>query len=192
MHASSEPVIQPEWQTDPEPNQPSETIRWLYQAQRFSLVRLHISVFAVGSVALLCINLLAGSSRVWASTWIGAWAMLVIMHGVVAVIATLAIQLLADDEDLRPASEVIWEPATTWSAPPPVPPSPPPSEPTVTLTPDPWNTKQPAAKDEERVSWKAASDAAWLNHPLGPSLNEMTDRHKSPEAAESSADQKPS
>ena len=175
MHASSEPVIQPEWQAEPEPEQPSDLMRWLYQAQRFSLVRLHISVFALGSVALLCINLLAGSAGIWASTWIGAWAMLVVMHSVIAVIATLAIQLLADDEDVRPASEVSWEPAATWSAPPPAPLSPPPSEPAEPTASNPWHVTPPPPKEEERVSWKAASDVAWLNRPPDPNLNQRPD-----------------
>lgn len=170
MQASTEPVIQPEWRRNPEPEPSSDVTRWLHQAQRFSLVRTHISVFAVGSVALLCINLLAGSPQVWASTWISAWALLIIIHAVVAVIATLAIQLLAEDEAVRPASEVSWEPAATWSAPLPEPSEP--EAPSPARPTDPWQAQPPPPSDEERVSWKAASDAAWLNRPAEPDRDE--------------------
>lgn len=173
--------MQPEWRQDPDPvpesGLPTDMTRWLYHARRFSLVRAHISVFAVGSVLLLSVNLLAGSSRVWASTWISAWALLIIMHAIVAGIATLAIQLMADDDEIRPASEVSWEPATTWTAPPPVA-GPEPAEPQPAAKPDSarWPEPVPPVKDEERVSWKAASDAAWLTRPTGPDPDELTPR----------------
>lgn len=161
MHPSSEPVVQPEWQArvdDPR----SDTTRWLHRVQRFSFVRVHISVFAVGSVLLLTINLLAGSAHIWADRWITAWGLVIIIHATLAGIASLALQLMAED-DIRPASEVSWDPTHAWTEPEPAPawPDAPPA-PVTQPNPDPWQAPPPPPRDEERVSWQAASDAAWL------------------------------
>lgn len=174
MQSPTQPVIQPEWQPEKE-EAPLDATRWLYRAQRFSLVRAHISAFAVGSVSLLAVNLLAGSPNVWASTWITAWGLIVIMHAIIAGIASLGVQLLGDEEDIRPASEVSWEPAATWQG--------------AADSPDgksDWHNDLDATEtrprsdelwhgpgappdEEDRVSWQAASDAAWLTHSSGKS-----------------------
>lgn len=158
MNSPTEPIMQPEWVVGSHPPVPGEN-RWLYRAQRFSFVRLHVSIFAIGSVALLALNLLARSESIWADTWISAWGVLVLIHAVVASIATLAIQLLAEDEEIRPADEVQWSPATTWVAPEPVRPAPPDNPWQDVTAPD--DEEEP----EERVSWKTAADAAWLTRP---------------------------
>lgn len=82
-------------------------------------LRGHISVFALGSVILLAINLLRGSGGIWADTAIGAWAVLVLAHGILLVIARLLQELMADEEDagIRPASEMHWNTPSTWTLP---------------------------------------------------------------------------
>lgn len=167
MQPPSGPATNPEWATTPTPP-PDEINPWLEHARQFSYVRAHISAFAIGSVLLLTLNLLVQSPEIWADTWITAWGMIVVMHGVVASIATLATQLMAED-DVRPASEVDWRPVdsgATWQAPKPEPPAAPPETPAdawqaAATQPGPANTTE----TEERVSWQAAADAAWLNRP---------------------------
>lgn len=169
MDPSTEPVMQPEWLPEPRPKEPSYSARdYLDQVQQLSLVRTHISVFALGSVFLLVLNLLAGSASIWATTWIAAWVLIVVMHGIAAGIAGLVLQLLAEDDDIRPASEVRWSPAETWSPPPAesveswdAPPTQP-TAPSATPLSDQWKAPPPPPKDDERVSWKTASQVAWL------------------------------
>jgi hypothetical protein len=177
MHSPTDPIVQPEWVAGARPPVAEEN-RWLYQAQRFSLVRLHVSVFAIGSVVLLALNLLARSATIWADTWIAAWGVLVLIHAVVASIATLVIQLLAEDADVRPATEVQWSPAATWIAPEPARPAPP---------DDPWKdvtAPDDAEEPEDRVSWKTAADAAWMTRaePDAPSQDDETSPSPSPPA----------
>jgi hypothetical protein len=151
-------------------------------------LRAHISTFAIGSVILLVINLLRGSGGIWADTAIGAWGILIVAHGIAMIIARLLQELLADggDEQIRPASEVRWNTPSTWTLPPRARDAAPPS---AAGTPSPTPPDVPrmdaeaaaaAARDRrraeaagttapppppdtgERVSWKAATDAAWL------------------------------
>ncbi len=151
-------------------------------------LRGHISVFALGSVILLTANLLRGSGGIWADTAIGAWGVLVVAHGIMMIIARLLQELLADeeDEDIRPASEMHWNTPSSWTLPPrirdlrhakdaPAPITPtldaeasaaaaaardrkPRSEPPATAAKPP----APEPDASERVSWQAATDAAWL------------------------------
>jgi hypothetical protein len=156
---------------------------WLSLARSFDAVRLHISLFALGSVLLLAVDLLRSPEHVRADTWVAVWGLLVIMHAVAAGIVTLTMQLMAGDE-LRPASEVRWDPMRTWTLPapatevygppvvteagPPVPeqapatpPQPQPPAPTVSG----WRAPVPEAAEPaagERASWQEASVAAWL------------------------------
>lgn len=168
MQSSSGPAANQEWAATPTPT-PDEINPWLDHARQFSYVRAHISAFAAGSVVLLGLNLLMQSPDIWADSWITAWGLIVVMHVVIASIATLTVQLMAEDDDIRPASEVNWRPvnpAATWQAPKPEPPA----EPEAPV--DAWQAasapKEPASTEEgERVSWQAAADAAWLNRSGG-------------------------
>jgi hypothetical protein len=160
------PVSGQEWHA----TNPSAADIWLGHLGRVSYIRGHISVFAVGSVVLLVANLLSGSGGVWADTAIVAWAVLVVVHGIIAVIARLLQELLADDEGEpkpRPASEMRWSSPSTWaiqprsrevSASPARAPNAAPSAPPPGATETPTTTPP----ESERVSWKAATDAAWL------------------------------
>lgn len=163
----------------------SDSARWLSRAQRFSLVRAHISLFAVGSVLLFSVNLLSASSSIWADNWVSSWALLVIIHAIVAGIATLAIQLLSEDDDIRPASEVSWASVATWVSSVRTPAAIPKAD-LPEKTVDPWHAAspeaepEPALNDDDRVSWKAASDAAWLAQPAnGEEEPESDAREKS-------------
>lgn len=151
-------------------------------------LRAHLSTFAIGSVVLLTINLMQGSGGVWADTAIGAWGILILAHGILLLIARLLRELMADDDDLqpiRPASEMTWSPQSSWSLAPHSQDGPAPSNgPTVasgspaTMNPAdaaeataaarergskwPRGKRKADAEEPERVSWQAATDAAWL------------------------------
>lgn len=153
-------------------------------------LRGHISVFALGCVVLLVINLIRGSGGIWADTAIGAWAILLVVHGLILVIARLLQELLAEEEEapIRPASEIRWDAPSTWTLPQraserkeprPSRPAPVPATPVLDpqesaaaaaardrkprpAQPTPPETAAPETDDAERVSWQAATDAAWL------------------------------
>ncbi len=90
---------------------------WLTRLRSFSAVQAHVSLFALGSVLLLAMNLIRSPGDVRADTWIAIWGLIVIMHAVVTGIASLMMQLIAGDDELRPASEVRWDPMRTWQLP---------------------------------------------------------------------------
>lgn len=155
-------------------------------------LRGHISVFAIGSVILLAVNLLRGSGGVWADTAIGAWAVLVVAHGILLIIARLLQELLSDEDDagIRPASEVHWNTPSTWTLPHrirersngtasemPTPVTTPTLDPEASAAaaaardrgrkqappkPAPEPAPEPEVESSERVPWQAATDAAWL------------------------------
>lgn len=175
----------------PKPSTPRSN-PWLVHLSRGAWVRGHISLFAFGSVILLTANLLRGSGGIWADTAISAWAVLILSHGILMIIARLLQELLAEEEDsdIRPASEMHWNAPSTWTLPPRArerrqapPPAPSPAPPT--LDPEasaaaaaareprprpaaqepkepPRPAQEPEPADTERVSWQAATDAAWL------------------------------
>lgn len=142
---------------------------WVICLGRVSYLRGHLSVYAVGSVLLLALNLLFGDGGIWADTAIGAWGILVIAHGILIVIARLLRELLADeDKPVQPASNAGWETGSGWTLPmrsrqepspttPPAPTSPPTSP---KLPPEPA-APSPTSGEGERVSWKEATKAAW-------------------------------
>lgn len=127
--------------------------------------RAHISIFAVGSVLLLGIDLLSGGGGIWADTAIGAWGMLVVVHGILMIIARLLQELLADDgeQPIRPSSEMHWSAPTTWALPPHVPPGSRQDDPVQAPAPSDRTGQGENPPEPERVSWKAATDAAWLS-----------------------------
>lgn len=125
-----------------------------------------MSVLAVGSVLLLCANLLIGGENIWALTAIGIWALLLLVHVILVVIARLSLQLLEDEDEeevvLLPVKDAVIvsaphstsksspDPASTWAAA-----SPP-------ATPAHAN---PAPPEGESVSWDIATNAARLQRP---------------------------
>jgi hypothetical protein len=165
---------------------------WLTRLRSFSAVQAHISLFALGSVLLLAMNLVRSPCDVRADTWIAIWGLIVIMHAVVTGIASLVMQLVAGDDELRPTSEVRWDPMRTWqlpAAPPgtpvvgPIPvmeqAPPPPAVESVRedhtapapepaagpSAPSSWGIfepREPAPASGERASWMEAAPAAWL------------------------------
>src|SRR5688572_10790820 len=62
---------------------------WLTRLRSFSAVQAHVSLFALGSVLLLAMNLIRSPGDVRADTWIAIWGLIVIMHAVVTGIASL-------------------------------------------------------------------------------------------------------
>jgi hypothetical protein len=156
MHAP--PVTGPQGTTTRSP----ENNPWLDHLGRGMYLRAHISVFAVGCVVLLGIDLLGGSGGIWADTAIGAWGMLLVVHGILMIIARLLQELLADDDEqpIRPASEMQWHAPSTWTLPAWVQQQ---SSPSNRQTSDAAPAPPQAGTDNsDRVSWQAATDAAWL------------------------------
>jgi hypothetical protein len=103
---------------------------------------------------------------------IGAWALIGVMHAIIAGIASLILQLLAEDDDIRPASEVRWSrrrrgPRLSHQPSRRVPGVHRPLQrPQATADPLPINGRRPLPpKGHERVSWQTAAQAAWLARP---------------------------
>ena len=125
----------------------------------FRWVRAHVSLFAVGAVLLVCINLLMGSESLWSLTAIGIWAMLLVVHMVILAIARLSVELMADDDEeeivLLPVKDAVFiepkaDPPASWKT------QPPNAEPSEAETPSGPST----ATNGEKVSWQIATNAA--------------------------------
>lgn len=109
------------------PGRPFESLEWYRAAVRSSqsdergVARLltwlrgvefltaHISVFAVGIVALLIINLLRSPEDLWVDRVGAAWAMLLIIHGVgIGLVWAIALLGKDDDEALQVIPSAEW------------------------------------------------------------------------------------
>lgn len=128
----------------------------LLTLRQFRWFRGHVSTFAVGSVLLLTFNLLLPVRTVWAATLIGMWGVIVIAHLIVIAMARLGLELLEDDTPPRRVQMAPWRPAQYGP--------PPPSGWRVPPEDDPARAGA-SAHHGERMSWKSATDAAWLNRP---------------------------
>lgn len=124
----------------------------------FRWVRGHVSLFAVGAVLLVCINLLLSSDSLWSLTAIGIWAMLLVVHMVILAIARLSSELMADDEEeivLLPVKDAVFiepkaDPPASWTT------QAPGSETAAANEP----SSAAAADTDEKVSWQIATNAA--------------------------------
>lgn len=117
----------------------------------FRWVRAHVSIFAVGAVLLVAVNLIIGGARLWSLTAVGIWGMFLIVHLLLLAIARLSIELLADDDEevvLLPVRDAVIvdpqpDPTATW------------------FSVEPANsTESPAAESSDLVSWQVATDVA--------------------------------
>lgn len=84
-----------------QPVRPFESLEWYREAARnnfrddapssgfsawasgLGMLHAHVSVYAVGIVVLLGVNLLRSPEDIWAGRWIMAWTVLVLLHAVV-------------------------------------------------------------------------------------------------------------
>jgi hypothetical protein len=137
---------------------------WIDHLGRVSYIRGHISLFAAGSVILLAIDLLSGSGRVWADTAISLWAVLLVVHGILAVIARLLRELLSEDEPASPPiAEATWRLPGGWERPHgPEQPAPPAERPATPPAGQANGAIPRPNAGTERVSWAEATRAAWL------------------------------
>jgi len=189
-----------------QPHRPFESLEWYRDAVRndfrdngqegsfgrwargFGMLHAHMCFFAALAVFLFLINIARSPEHIWADKWIMAWTVLILIHAVGVGIVWALGQWSGDaaDEPLqmaysaRPAQAPMIEwgagetqdaefrataPATTpdaagpsWSG---------------------WNAApESAPADTERVSWKQASAAAWLDRgdTVQPHTNGATDK----------------
>ncbi|MDQ3654332.1 MAG: 2TM domain-containing protein [Chloroflexota bacterium] len=186
-----------------QPSRPFESLEWYRDAARnnfrdddprkglakwasgFGMLHAHVSLFAVGIVVLLAINLIRTPEDIWSGQWIMAWTVLLLLHAVVIGFVWAMQQWNGDAPDeallMAPAREREQPSAFNWglngseaqdvdfrvttetraSSPSPAP------DPVEDPSWMGWNA---AAEDEdppgaERASWKEASAAAWLDRP---------------------------
>lgn len=117
----------------------------------FRWVRVHVSFFTVGTIILVCANLLIGGSRMWSLTAVGIWSMFLIVHLVSLAIARLSAQLLQDDDEevvLLPVKDAVIvdpkpDPTATWLG-----------------VEKADSTTASTAEASEAVSWQVATDVA--------------------------------
>lgn len=188
-----------------QPTRPFESLEWYRDAARnnfqdddprqglarwaggFGMLHAHVSVFAVGIVVMLTINLIRTPGDIWSARWIMAWTVLLLLHAVAIGFLWAMRQWNSDAPDeallMAPAREREHVSTFSWglqsngndaqdvdfrvadepraSRPP--------------TGPDPvdapgwsgWNSSDEAdeAPGAERASWKEASAAAWLDRP---------------------------
>lgn len=118
----------------------------------FRWLRGHVSTFFVGMVLLVCINIVIGSSNLWAYTATGTWLLLLAVHGIVVAIARLTTVLLADNEDEEPNLLPVQDAVLVSIKP----------DPTATWVDAnvPIESSPPPPTHDETVSWQIATDAA--------------------------------
>ncbi len=185
-----------------QPARPLESLEWYREAVRnnfrdddpargfsgwasgLGVLHAHVSVFAVGIVILLGVNLLRSPGDIWAGRWIMAWTVLLVLHAVVIGFLWAMRQWNSDapDEALLMASPTVRRqpPAHGWGldddaqdvdfrvahgARPANDLPPGPVQPTGWAG---WNADGVDDLDEvqpasERASWREASAAAWLD-----------------------------
>lgn len=186
-----------------QPTRPFESLEWYRNAARnnfrdddprrglarwasgFGLLHTHVSLFAVGTVVLLVINLIRTPEDVWAGRWIMAWTVLLLLHAVVIGFLWALKQWDSEAPDeallMTPSREREPPPVFSWgldgangqdaqdvdfrvttATRRDVPTRSPDSNASSTWAG--WNTidqdEEPPAS--ERASWKEASAAAWL------------------------------
>ena len=144
-----------------------ERSTWTRWATGWGLLRTHLSVFAIGMVALYALYLFVEPGARWAGWWILAWTALIGIHAIV-VAMVWALRQWTDE----PADEPLFVPVRvapgTWTLQ---------QDGTVQdvdfRTPgadngestwNPWQTPEPEPEvpEIERASWSEAADAAWL------------------------------
>jgi hypothetical protein len=182
-----------------QPYRPFESLEWYREAARnnfrddagrsslarwasgVGMLHTHISLFAVGIVAMLTINLLRSPDNIWADKWSMAWTVLVLIHAVAIGIAWAIQQWNSDapDEALLMTNSLngqqspmfAWSESATQDVDYRV------SDNGDTDTPESiedgsvrpgwmgWNadTTEDGPQEGDRASWKEASAAAWLD-----------------------------
>lgn len=150
-------------------------------ARGFGMLHAHLCVYAVISVLLLLLNLLRSPEHIWADKWIMAWTVLILIHAVgVGIVWAIALwnadtpdeALLMTAPPAPPRSAIDeWgsdlaqdvefrasDPTAEIRAPE-----------DASLAWTGWNADAEAgtAPAPDRVSWKQASAAAWLERSNG-------------------------
>lgn len=122
----------------------------------FRWLRGHVSTFFVGIVLIICINMIADTSRPWSVTATGIWLLLLAVHGLVLIIARLSVILIAETDDeevvLLPVQDALivhksTGPDSAWAD-----------------SNLPVDTAV-SAEASETVSWQIATDAAQHRKP---------------------------
>ncbi|MEJ7901068.1 MAG: hypothetical protein WKF63_04430 [Thermomicrobiales bacterium] len=201
------------------PSRPFESLEWYREAARnnfrdddprkslarwangLGMLHAHASLFAVGIVVLLGINLIRTPDSIWASRWIMAWTVLLLLHAVIIGFLWAMRQWNSDtpDEALQMTSAREWERQATFSwgqngteaqdvdfrVTTSTRPASPSSDPEPASDPG-WAGWNSADQDDdvpaaERASWKEASAAAWLDRPR-PAKAANGDREAKPDA----------
>ena len=139
------------------PTRPFESLDWYRQASRsgsgnlgtgarlldwargIGLLSLHVSVFALGIVAMFVINLLRSPDRIWVDRAIPIWTLIVVIHAVLVGLLWAIGQLnREDDGPLLVVSDAKWRSASTWAS----------AGPSPTLTDTPRSTVPPAPAED--------------------------------------------
>ena len=182
-----------------QPYRPFESLEWYREAARnnfrddsgrsslsrwasgVGMLHAHVSVYAVGIVAMLTINLLRSPDNIWADKWTMAWTVLVLIHAV-AIGIVWAIQqwnndapdealLMSQSSNGQQSSMFAWSGSETQDvdfrvsgngdSDAPEAHEDGPGRPGWTG----WNadTVDDVPAEGDRASWKEASAAAWLD-----------------------------
>jgi hypothetical protein len=156
------------------------------------LLQAHISLYALGIVALYAINLIRNPDDVWADRWILAWTVLVLIHAVVVGLLWAVRQWNADEPPDEPLLMTRRAPGPAWAMPPaesanaqearfrvnddrP--------EPVQAAPWSDWSGEMPGPEipESERASWSEAAAAAWLDRTgqLTPPSDDTDETSKS-------------
>lgn len=172
---------------DEEPD--NQLVAWL---RGLGLLQAHISLYALGIVALYSINLIQDPGGSWAERWILAWTVLVLIHAVVVGLLWALRQWNADDPD-EPLLMTRRPGGAAWAMPPPEAANAQEASFRVNETDvgpvqaepwSDWNGEMPGPEipASERASWSEAAAAAWLDR-TGQLTPPSTDSDETPKNA---------
>lgn len=115
------------------PTRPFESLDWYRDATRsgpagrsargrivdwvrgIGFLSLHVSVYALGIVAMFVVNLLRSPDDLWVDRSIPIWSLIVVIHaGLVGLVWAIGLLNRDDDEPIRVVSDAHWRHAETW------------------------------------------------------------------------------
>lgn len=155
---------------------------WLDWLKGAGFLVFHIDLFLVGIAALLLLNVARSPSHIWVGGVFWRWGLLLVIHGMAALLIWLIGLLLSEERPGAGTYEAEWSASSHDTSRPPVivePVEPEPESVTWTTAPERPNRPSPAANGwsaaepapatsdwqagfEQRTSWSETTASAWL------------------------------
>lgn len=113
--AAMRPFESLEWYRDATRSSSGGHARFLDWARGIGFLSVHVSVYALGTVAMFVVNLLRAPDAIWVDRATPIWTLIVVIHaGVVGLLWAIGQLDREDDEPIRIVTDLSWRQAKTW------------------------------------------------------------------------------